>query len=131
VLELVELLGLIELLELAGLLELGALAGFAVSLGLVELLVVPEVLDGFELVDVLDAFTPVVNIATVCGSSLPEACSPCCCWNCLMAAFVFGPILPSTAPTLRPFSFSACWISETCELSPCEDALAMDADGEL
>ena len=68
---------------------------------------------------------------SVCWSSWPEAEMPCCCWNCSMAACVFGPSWPSTLPTSRPLSFSACWAWRTVELSwpwppaagLCDDAL--------
>lgn len=48
-------------------------------------------------------------------SSSPDALMLFCCWNCLIAASVFGPILPSTL-TSRPLAFNACWASRTSEL---------------
>lgn len=66
------------------------------------------------------------SAAWVWESSSPEACRPCCCWNCCSAACVFGPILPSTGPVSIPLSFSACCACLTAEVSaeddddPCE-----------
>ena len=83
---------------------------------LLELLV-PDEADACEPLD------PVVSAARVWPSSWPEACRPCACWNCLSADLVFGPILPSTAPTLKPLSLSACCAWLTWLLSPFEDTL--------
>lgn len=41
--------------------------------------------------------------ASVCWSSWPDWLRLFCCWNCLMAAWVFGPIWPSIVPTSSPF----------------------------
>jgi hypothetical protein len=41
----------------------------------------------------------------------------CFAWS--MAAWVRGPMMPSTGPGSKPLSFSACWSCFTCS-SPCE-----------
>ena len=63
----------------------------------------------------------------VCESRLPVALMPCCCWNCLSAARVCGPILPS-AFTFMPLSLSACcaWrmLDESAD-PDCDDMLLL------
>jgi len=44
--------------------------------------------------------------ASVCWSSLPEACMPLDCWNSFSAAWVFGPALPSAGPASMPAALS-------------------------
>lgn len=48
----------------------------------------------------------------------------CLAWS--IAAWVLGPILPSTAPGSKPLSFSACWSWRT-DSSPCAMLLALFA----
>jgi hypothetical protein len=60
------------------------------------------------------------SAASVCWSSCPDAVRLFCCWNCLSAAWVFGPIWPSIGPTSRPLDCSACWAWRTSWL-PCEE----------
>jgi hypothetical protein len=57
---------------------------------------------------------------SVCSSSWPDWLRLFCCWNCFNAASVFGPILPSTVPTSKPFDCSASWAWRISEL-PCDD----------
>jgi hypothetical protein len=77
--------------------------------------------------DELDAAPPLTPSAPrVFASSWPDAPRLFCCWNCLIAASVFGPILPSTL-TSAPLSFSACWAWRMSELPlVCADEEALD-----
>lgn len=57
---------------------------------------------------------------SVCWSSCPDCVRLFCCWNCLSAASVFGPICPSIGPTSSPFDCSACCAWRTSWLPlPC------------
>lgn len=66
----------------------------------------------------------------VCWSSWPEPEMPCACWKLCNAAWVFGPILPSTGPGSLPLSFRACWTWRTWELSD-EAEAEVELDIEL
>lgn len=48
--------------------------------------------------DALEPLEPLFNAVSVCWSSWPVCSMFCCCWNCLSALSVCGPILPSTFP---------------------------------
>jgi len=52
------------------------------------------------------ASTP--SAARVLSSSCPLASRPCFCWKLLIAAVVFGPIMPSAGPGLKPLSLNCC-----------------------
>lgn len=64
----------------------------------------------------LPELAPPFSAASVCWSSCPVCGRLCCCWNCLIAFSVFGPILPSTWPTSRPFCCRACCAWRMSEL---------------
>lgn len=66
----------------------------------------------------------------VCWSSWPEPEMPCVCWKLCSAAWVFGPILPSTGPGSLPLSFRACWTWRTWEPSA-EVEAEVEVDIEL
>lgn len=61
------------------------------------------------------------SACSVCSSSWPDWLRLFCCWNCFNAASVFGPILPSTVPTSKPFDCSACWAWRMSALLPWDD----------
>ena len=62
------------------------------------------------------ACTPSFDIVSV--SRRPLALIPSLLWKSFSAAWVLGPITPSTAPGSCPLSFSACWAALTCSLLP-------------
>ena len=68
-----------------------------------------------ELEALASPLTP--RAASVCESSVPEPLIPLDCWNFSSAACVFGPAMPSAAPTLKPLSFNACCACFTVEES--------------
>ncbi len=87
-----------------------------------------ELDDGEELDELDDAPVPPFSAASVCWSSCPLAVRLFCCWNCLIAASVFGPIFPSTV-TSMPLSFSACWAWRTSELlADCDELVSDEPD---
>jgi hypothetical protein len=69
----------------------------------------------------LDSPPCTLSAESVCWSSWPDWGRFCCCWNCLIAFSVFGPILPSTWPTSRPFCCRACCACRISELPDEED----------
>lgn len=74
----------------------------------------------------LDAPLP-CSAASVCWSSWPDGVRLFCCWNCLRAACVFGPIMPSTGPGSIPLSLSACCAWRTSDWPAfCDDAESCD-----
>jgi hypothetical protein len=86
--------------------------------------------DWSEALEGIDEAPLPFRAARVCWSSWPVEARLFCCWNCLIAASVFGPILPSTVRSM-PLAFSACCASRTSELPLDwveEDADCDDAD---
>jgi hypothetical protein len=119
--------------ELLGDALLPELLGEALPLALLgEELLLPEVVAPCDedvpelepwLAEELPELAPPCTLSaeSVCWSSCPVWGRFCCCWNCLIALSVFGPILPSTWPTSRPFCCRACWASRISELPAEED----------
>jgi hypothetical protein len=74
------------------------------------------------------ALVPLIELLEDDGDALEDE-PPDCCPHCCCAAWVFGPMMPSTGPGSQPCAFSCCCSWRT-DSSPCE-ALPDDADGAL